>query len=298
MYPLLRLSRAYFLIPGLALYVFGTLFALGLGSEMNWGRFALGYAIFGPLHLSVHFSNDYFDRYGDSSDNRTLLSGGSGVLVDRPDLAGVALGIAVGLIAVSVSMTFLFIWLYPHGWPFLLFVLLGVLLAWFYSAPPVRFSARGLSEVTTALGGGLLMPGMGYYVTSGGIDHLFILISLPLICYGVFFILTVELPDVEVDASSDKTNLLVRNGRDLGWNLALVFTILGTVLLLTIALWDPYDGAIDLWYLTLLSLIPLASAVVPFVRYPTGRPRLERQVMANMTSIVLFLFLADIVMWL
>jgi len=62
---ILRLSGAHFLIPGIMLYVFGAFFAQAMGAGLDLVRGLFGYVIFGLAHLSVSFSNDYFDGEGD-----------------------------------------------------------------------------------------------------------------------------------------------------------------------------------------------------------------------------------------
>ena len=94
---ILRLARLHFLIPGFMLYLLGYLLALLNGSFFDFGKFVFGYLIFGTAHLSVSFSNDYFDRYADKNSVKTAFSGGSKILVEHPDLAPMALKIAIFL---------------------------------------------------------------------------------------------------------------------------------------------------------------------------------------------------------
>lgn len=54
---------------------------------------------------------------------------------------------------------------------------------------------------------GLLIPGFGYLVTNGRINQDGFLFFIPLMLYGLAFILTVELPDMESD----------RLGRKMTW---------------------------------------------------------------------------------
>ena len=83
---LLRVGRPQFLISGLALFVFGALLAVLLGAPFFLSRLILGYLVILPAQLSVHYSNDYFDVAVDRLGGATPFSGGSGVLLEHPEL--------------------------------------------------------------------------------------------------------------------------------------------------------------------------------------------------------------------
>src|SRR4030042_3147483 len=82
---LFRVARPQFFISGLALFAFGVAWAVLLGAPFSLSRILLGYLILLPAHLSVSYSNDYFDVDVDKHDKPTFFSGGSGVLVDRSE---------------------------------------------------------------------------------------------------------------------------------------------------------------------------------------------------------------------
>ena len=145
-------------------------------AAINLGLFIFGYAIFFFAHLSVHFSNDYFDREADVAAQRTSVSGGSGVLVEHPEMAHLALMTATVLLAFSVFMAIAFTLYYSFPLWFLFYAVLGGLLGWFYTAPPLRLVYRGLGEVSTAIATGFIMPDMGYFVISGTIDQWFVIL--------------------------------------------------------------------------------------------------------------------------
>ncbi|MEJ2242498.1 MAG: hypothetical protein P8Y18_10210 [Candidatus Bathyarchaeota archaeon] len=67
----LQLARLHFLIPGFMLYLLGFMLALLGGAMFDLNKFLLGYMIFGTAHLSVSFSNDYFDRISDRNSVKT-----------------------------------------------------------------------------------------------------------------------------------------------------------------------------------------------------------------------------------
>lgn len=95
---LLRVARPQFLITGLFLFVFGDSWAILLGAPFSLSRIILGYLVLLPAHLSISYSNDYFDVEVDQHGKPTFFSGGSGVLVNHPGLRKPAKWVAVVLI--------------------------------------------------------------------------------------------------------------------------------------------------------------------------------------------------------
>ena len=287
------LARLHFLVPGFMLYVMGYLLALLSGVELDLTKFIFGYLIFGTAHLSVSFSNDYFDRKADRNSIKTAFSGGSKVLVTHPEFAALAMRTAFFLLLISVVANVFFTFIYAYSFCFFIFGVMGGLLGWFYSAPPLKLAYRGLGELSTILAVGLLMPGMGYFVASGNIGQLFQGFILPLSCYGLFFIVTVELPDFESDSRSHKRNFLVKWGRNAGRNICVAATITGTTLM-TILLFSGTIEVIDLTSFVIFSIIPLAASISGLLININDRKSLVRQVMINMASMILLLFLIDV----
>jgi 1,4-dihydroxy-2-naphthoate octaprenyltransferase len=216
------------------------------------------------------------------------------VLVSDPSLAPFAFRIALGLLIASGLIAVAFTLLYGYDLAFLAFALLGGLLGWFYTAPPLRFAYRGMGELTTMIAAGLVMPGMGYFVISGTIDAWFLLLSLPLMCYGLYFILTVEMPDMEVDALSGKRGFLVRFGRRRAAMVSLAACALGTVLFMAIFMTGILGNQVDFGIIAILSLVPLAVAVFALLTSTDQKEMVVRQVKINFASMMSFLVLVDL----
>jgi 1,4-dihydroxy-2-naphthoate octaprenyltransferase len=274
------------------LYLMGYLLALLSGIDYDFTKFTLGYLIFGTAHLSVSFSNDYFDRQADRNSIQTAFSGGSKVLVEHPQLEALALKIASGLLLASVVANVFFTFIYGYSFWFFIFSLLGGLLGWFYTAPPLKLAYRGLGELATMLAIGLLMPGMGYFVASGNIGPLFQAFILPLSCYGLFFIITVELPDLESDSNNHKKNFLVKWGRNAGRKICVAATVMGTAFMIIILISGKTE-VLDMGSIVLFSMIPLIASITGLLGNIDNRELLVRQVIVNMTSMILFLLLID-----
>ncbi|MGD0475850.1 MAG: prenyltransferase [Candidatus Velthaea sp.] len=206
----LRLSRPKFLIGGFAGFALGAAIAAYEGASITLAGYAAGQAMVTAFHLMTHYANDYFDRSGDRHGVSGPFSGGSGVLV-RGELApGTAL--AAALFCASLGS------LGVAGFALTgQFIVAGIgaaigILAWCYSAPPLRLSARGWGEVDTAAVVAVLVPLAGYAAFTGTVDGLALAATLAPACAMFAMMLAVEWPDREADAAGGKRNLLVRLG--------------------------------------------------------------------------------------
>jgi 1,4-dihydroxy-2-naphthoate octaprenyltransferase len=265
----------------------GSLAAVYAGADFDLNHFLLAYLAMGSGHLSVSYSNEYFDRDSDRFGTPSAIAGGSGVLVRRPDLAGTAYRLAVLLIALSLVAGLMFVILFPGSLPVLALILLGNLLGWYYSAPPLRFVVGGWGEVATAIGIGGVVPGMGYLVIAGELDPFFAIFSVPLFCYGFYFIMSVEIPDEEADRRAGKRTLVAARGRRFGLQVILISAIGATLWFLMLA---ATNGSVLV--VALLSLIPLASGIWGY----TASQETYRQIpfmQGNIMALVLFCLLVD-----
>jgi 1,4-dihydroxy-2-naphthoate octaprenyltransferase len=70
---LIATGRFPFLAAGFLLYLTGALFAVSTGTPFSLLPFLAGYLVCGSAHLSVSYSNDYFDRHTDDPSRRTAF---------------------------------------------------------------------------------------------------------------------------------------------------------------------------------------------------------------------------------
>jgi len=295
---ILKLARPHFLVPGALLYAMGAIIAQLRGWSCPLDRAVFGYAVFFLAHLSVSFSNDYHDRNSDRIAGRTFFSGGSGVLLEHRELERAALRIAQALLLLSFVAALAFTIKYGFSAAFLIFATAGGLLGWFYSAPPLKLSYRGLGEAVTALAAGLIMPGMGYFVVSGQLDSWFVMLSVPLTCYGLYFILTVEIPDFEADRAAKKMNIVTRIGVKKASIISLASAIFGTGLLAGLHFLGFSGGAFDLAKLAVLSFLPFAAATASLVALTSKGLSAVRHTAINMFGLVGFLSASVLVLFL
>jgi 1,4-dihydroxy-2-naphthoate octaprenyltransferase len=276
------------------LYLMGYLLALNGGAAFGLDKFVFGYLILGTAQLSVSFSNDYFDRHADVDSVKTAFSGGSKILVEHPELEQTALRIAVLLLGFSIVGGAIFAVVYCFPFWFFIFALCGGLIGWFYTAPPLKFAYRGLGEFATMLAIGFFIPGIGYFVASEALDYLFYVFVFPLVCYGLFFILTVELPDVECDTAAQKRNILVSWGTKVGKGISVFVNILGTISLVTILFTGIVAKRFDPTLIAAFSFLPLIASIMMVINANLDkREAINKQVTGNISSLILFLLLTD-----
>ncbi|MDQ6942959.1 MAG: prenyltransferase, partial [Candidatus Eremiobacteraeota bacterium] len=156
----IRLSRPLFLYGGFAGVALGAAVAHAAGLRLDVAAYVWVQALVTSFQLMVHYANDYFDREADAHATRTAWSGGSGVLTAHMLSPRVALVAALVCAALGLVVTarFALAGNAPVAW---LGLAIGVL-AWCYSAPPVRFAARGLGELDAALVVAVLVPLAGF----------------------------------------------------------------------------------------------------------------------------------------
>jgi 1,4-dihydroxy-2-naphthoate octaprenyltransferase len=293
---IIKLGRLHFLFPGFLLFLWGFLLASYSGLNFDWSKFFLGYFAFSLAHLSISFSNNYFDRFSDKNSKKTSFTGGSSILADHPELSSLTLNIAILMLCFSAITMIIFNLIYSYSYWFILYGIFGGLLGYFYSAPPLEFSHRGLGEFVSIISIGFLIPGMGSLVASGVLDQSLFLFIFPLSCYGLFFILTVEIPDLESDQIAKKDNIIVRRGRKIGHTLIMSSTGLATCSILILEISGLLLSYFPFGLLTIISILPLIASIIGSIRVSNERKELNNLVKLNMTSIIFFILIADLLL--
>jgi 1,4-dihydroxy-2-naphthoate octaprenyltransferase len=207
-----KLGRPLFLGGGFVMYCLGAALAAYAGVIVDWPRYAWGQLAVTATQLATHYANDYFDLAADRANTTpTRWSGGSRVLVDGGLSPRVALVTALALTAVALGVVARFATgPFPHS--VAPGVLLMIALSWAYSTPPLRLSARGLGELTTAFIVTFLVPWLGFVLQMGITWRLLPLAVLPLCAFQFVMLVAIEFPDAAGDAATGKRTLVVRLG--------------------------------------------------------------------------------------
>lgn len=198
---LIRLGRPLFLGGGFILFALGSVVA---GHSIDVSRYVIGQCAVTAFQLMTHYANDYFDYEADQANKTpTKWSGGSRVLpageLPRHVALVAALVLAVlGLVATAALGSKLLVAI--------------VVLAWIYSAPPVRLCARGLGELDTAIVVTVLVPLLGFTLQGGDATKMLALTVVPLALLQFAMLLAIEFPDAAGDAMTGKRTLVVKLG--------------------------------------------------------------------------------------
>jgi 1,4-dihydroxy-2-naphthoate octaprenyltransferase len=171
-----RLSRPRFLVESFITSTLGVAVAV----DGDWGfRFAdwlLVQAFVTLTHLMTQYCNEYFDLDADSAHTApSRWTGGSQILVSGDIKPITALSAAFVLLFVDVLLA---IMMPSTASRLLAFVIL--LLAWFYTAPPVRLNYRALGEITTAGVLTLLVPVFVCFTLLGSLPPVLFAVCVPL----------------------------------------------------------------------------------------------------------------------
>jgi 1,4-dihydroxy-2-naphthoate octaprenyltransferase len=282
LWDMIRLGRPHFLIGGVLLYSYGALIAALSGAKATPESFILGYLVLFFGQLSVSYSNDYFDMGVDRHKKRTLFSGGSGILQKDPSLAVFAKGFALALILLSMTAALISVMFFGFSQSFILLAAVGNLLGWYYTAPPLRLSYRGLGELSNMIAAGVIMPAAGYLTASGRLDVLFFLSSIPLLFYGLVFILSVEVPDIEEDAAGGKKTWATNIGVDKAFAAIVILSAAATISYLFL------PTTVDYTTIIIASLLPVATGLAAVAK------KTDKMATCITFSLMAFLLLADL----
>jgi 1,4-dihydroxy-2-naphthoate polyprenyltransferase len=213
------------------------------------------------LHISANTFNDYFDwRSGTDKVNNAYFmpySGGSRSI--ELGLISEARLFLVAWIALAIAALAGLPFLFLRGPALLIFGLVGAFSAYYYTAPPLRLAARkGLGELVVGLNFGPLMVAGTVFALTGSLSWLDFFVGLPIGLFTTAILWINQFPDMEADALTGKTNLVVLLGRRRArW---------GYLLLMTAAFGSALLGVL-LGYLPSTSLLMLAG--LPIAAYTT-----------------------------
>lgn len=262
---ILILGRLRFLSISISLYTLGALLAMLSGAEFSLDRFLLGYLVLMLGHLSVHYSNDYFDYQSDLLGKSCGTSGGSGVLTRNPELLELSKRLAIMLAAASILLAAVFTAVYAFPLAYLAFAILGNLVSWYYTAPPLRLAYKAYGVLASTFAVGFLMPAIGNFSLFGGFSPLFIVFALPLALQALAFLISVQIPDAEADRAAGKYTFVAMFGGRAGF-LAAEALLAMMALYYAVASFLLKPLANDLKVIALLSLLPLGIGAIGIIK--------------------------------
>lgn len=166
------------------------------------------------LHAATNVLNDYFDHLNQTDDFNTEpltpFAGGSRMIQNNILTAKETLYFGLSLLFVAIVIGLILVWL--SDWRLLWIGLIGVLSAYFYSAPPLALHSSGFGELLVGINFGILTVLGAYYVQTQHFDMLPIIAAIPLACLVTAILYINEFPDFEADKKAGKKTLVVRLG--------------------------------------------------------------------------------------
>jgi 1,4-dihydroxy-2-naphthoate octaprenyltransferase len=225
---LIAMSRPDQLLLMALLYATGVLVALGGdrttdvfatlsgGASPDLLPVVVGFLLFLPVAVSVHYANEYADYETDRLTTRTPFSGGSGALARtglprRFALRAAAAALVLAAVSLGATATVAFVGgpvVTPDA-PALGLLALIAVLGWQYSLPPLALAWHGWGELDNALLGGVLLPVYAVAV-AGEVTVASVLAFLPFGCVVFVNLLATTWPDREADAAVGKDTLATR----------------------------------------------------------------------------------------
>ena len=142
--------------------------------------------------------------------------------------------------------------------------LAGMILAFFYHAPPLRLSYRGLGETAVALAYGPMMCAGVFLVQHGAPPPWVVAVGVPLGLLVAAFQAVNEFPEFGEDLAAHKRTLVVRLGRPRAARV--VAGLMAAAFALTLAL--PLTGAPLAACLGLVAVLPAAQAIRHVLDHP------------------------------
>jgi 1,4-dihydroxy-2-naphthoate polyprenyltransferase len=221
-----------------------------------WWYFLLAFVGGVAIHLGLNVANDVYDSTSGADKanvNPTMYSGGSRMiqygLLDVRAMRAImvacyALGMAIGIFLVAT-----------RGWGLLWIGVTGLLISFFYTAPPLRLVYRGLGEICVALGFGPLMVLGTYYVVAQRLAWEALYVALPVGLLIMLVLYVNQIPDRPADATAGKRTIVVILGKGAivkGYGIAVAAAFA------LIAL-GPLLASTPVW--TLLALLPAPLAL-------------------------------------
>jgi 1,4-dihydroxy-2-naphthoate octaprenyltransferase len=151
-----KMIRVHFLSSIIAPIIIGTLVAVNLNGRLEVLNFLIVLIIGIGLHVATNVYNDIFDTIQGTDKvnvHRNESSGGSGVLLDNPELMGkmfllARIGLIVALIGTIALMPLIDRMLWPYLWGLFL---LSAFFSKYYTAPPFKLAYRGWGEISVWL---------------------------------------------------------------------------------------------------------------------------------------------------
>ncbi len=272
----IRASRALYTITVLLPCCLGAAVAWQAGHPFNWMLLLLILAGMLFANIGTNFTNDYYDyRSGvDRLDEGRIFKKGAEILYDNP-LSGSGSGdacalyffsprtiLASALTSLAATVAVGLYLVIRVDWRILPLGLVGVLMGYFYTAPPIKFGYRGLGDLICFLGSGPFPVVGTFFLFTGRITWSAVLAGIVAGLWVDAILYIGNVPDAEADRAVGKKTLSTILGRKavrvlapLYYGLAFGLLALGVI-----------AGLFPVWSLLSLLSLPIVLRVLAITR--------------------------------
>ncbi len=289
---LIQMIRAPFLSSIIVPIVTGTLLSVKISGSFGIVAFLLALITGLGLHIATNVYNDIYDTLQGTDKvnvHRNEFSGGSGVLLDNPELYRrmywlARSGLIIALLSTIGLMFFVNreLWIYLWG-----LYLLSAFFSKFYTAAPIKLAYRGLGEFSVWFAFGPMAIAIAAISQSVFPTHQFLLL-MPVSGLSTLSILLVgQLIDLDADQKGGKHGVASR----LGTLPTAVIYVLAQLIIITLIVAMAFSFEGSSWVL-LVALLPYVlifpSTVIQILKHH-GNPEHLKKV-AKMTVQIHLLF--------
>ena len=286
---LIKIIRLHIVGGGLLAFLVGALIAITQEPTINLPLIVLAYGVVFLGDLSTHFSNDYFDVDIDKHIKNKKSFSGRKILVVYPNLQKKAKTISQLLLITSLLLGVIIVIFFNAPIMLLVIAFMVDILGWYYSAPPIRLSQRGLGEITVAFATGFAIPSIAYLSVRNQLDFFWLFLTIPFMLYGFILSLNLEAPDIDTDKKQGKTNLATKMSTQIISIITIGLTSISTLIFLIFKC-NLNLALIDWWVFIVLSTIPLMLAFLVAFRIAYKKDANPNNNL-NIYSLILFNFL-------
>ncbi len=272
----IQASRALYTITVLLPCCLGAVVAWWSGYPFNWSLLVLVLVGMMFANIGTNFTNDYFDyRSGvDKLDEGRIYKKGSEVLYENPlaesgSVDGYALyffsprTILISALASLATTAVVGLYLVVRvDWRILPVGLVGILMGYFYTAPPVKFGYQGWGDLICFLGSGPF-PVIGtFFLFSGQVAWTAVLAGIVAGLWVDAILYIGNVPDAEADHAVGKRTLSTILGRRAVRTLApLYYGVAFGLVTVSVIL-----GLFPVWALLSLLTLPIVLRVLVITR--------------------------------
>jgi len=204
-------TRPAFLLATLSAYFLGLVGAVYSGVNFRAETAILGVLLALLVHAGVNVLNDYFDALnGTDAQNTERLypyTGGSRFIQNGVLTTQQTVNFAYLLLFIATLGGLYLSWLVGKG--LLAIGVIGVLIGWAYSAPPLRLNSRGLGEFCVTVGFIGITIGADF-VQRHSFSMQPLIIGMPYALLVTNLLYINQFPDCKADALAGKHHLVVR----------------------------------------------------------------------------------------